>query len=311
MKKAGILPYTAGIVMAVFFGLSFLVTQQGLAEIPPMVLMSFRFALAAAFMTILRAFGIIHIDYKNKPVRGVIILSVFYPGISFFFETISLKYVSSSQAGILVSIMPIFVTLFGILILKEKPMGIQVFFIIVSVTGVMVTVVFAKSSGNEGTFFGILLMLISVLGGSINNVLSRKYSTYFSSVEITYTMLCLGAVIFTCISLIQGIFDRQVLEAYLIPFRSGKMMFVVLELSIGTSAVAFFCMNYMLSKLKAVNAAVFINLATVISIAAGVLIVKEHLYWYQAVGGILIVLSVWGTNHFENRVKNLKEKEGA
>lgn len=202
-------------------------------------------------------------------------------------------------------------TLFGILILKEKPMGIQVFFIIVSVTGVMVTVVFAKSSGNEGTFFGILLMLISVLGGSINNVLSRKYSTYFSSVEITYTMLCLGAVIFTCISLIQGIFDRQVLEAYLIPFHSGKMMFVVLELSIGTSAVAFFCMNYMLSKLKAVNAAVFINLATVISIAAGVLIVKEHLYWYQAVGGILIVLSVWGTNYFENRVKNLKEKEGA
>ena len=59
------------------------------------------------------------------------------------------------------------------------------------------------------------------------------------------------------------------------------------------------------------NAAVFINLATVISIAAGVLIVKEHLYWYQAVGGILIVLSVWGTNYFENRVKNLKEKEGA
>ena len=97
MKKAGILPYTAGIVMAVFFGLSFLVTQQGLAVIPPMVLMSFRFALAAAFMTILRAFGIIHIDYKNKPVRGVIILSVFYPGISFFFETISLKYVSSSR----------------------------------------------------------------------------------------------------------------------------------------------------------------------------------------------------------------------
>ena len=44
MKKTGILPYAAGVVMAVFFGLSFLVTQQGLAEIPPMVLMSFRFA---------------------------------------------------------------------------------------------------------------------------------------------------------------------------------------------------------------------------------------------------------------------------
>ena len=239
MKKTGILPYAAGVVMAVFFGLSFLVTQQGLAEIPPMVLMSFRFALAAVFMTILRAFGVIHISYKNKPVMGVIALSVFYPGISFFFETISLQYVSSSQAGILVSIMPIFVTLFGIVILKEKPMRIQVFFIILSVTGVLVTVVFARSSGNEGTFFGILLMLVSVLGGSVNNVLSRKYSKYFSSVEITYTMICLGAVIFTCISFIQGIFERDVWRAYLIPFGSAKMMFVVVELSIGTSAVAF------------------------------------------------------------------------
>ena len=94
MKKTGILPYAAGVVMAVFFGLSFLVTQQGLAEIPPMVLMSFRFALAAAFMTVLRAFGVIHISYKDKPVMGVLALSVFYPGISFYFETISLQNVS-------------------------------------------------------------------------------------------------------------------------------------------------------------------------------------------------------------------------
>lgn len=311
MKEMRVLPYVAGIVMAVFFGLSFLITQQGLAEIPPMVLMSFRFAVAAIFMTVLRAFHVIHIDYKNKPVKGVIILSVFYPGIAFFFETISLQYVSSSQAGILVSIMPIFVTLFGIGILKEKPMRIQVFFIIVSVTGVFITVVFAKSSGNQGTFFGIILMLISVLGGAVNNVLSRKYSRYFSSVEITYTMICLGAVIFTCITMIQVIFDRAVMKAYLVPFKSAKMMFVILELSIGTSVVAFFCMNYMLSKLRAVNAAVFINLATVISIAAGVLIVKEHLHWYQVVGGIFIILSVWGTSYYENRQKNLKEKEGA
>lgn len=301
MRKEKILPYMAGIIVAMFFGVSFLMTQKGLAKMPPMVLISYRFTVAAIILTILKCLRLVQIDYKGKPVGGVILLSVFYPGIAFFFETIGLTYVSSSQAGILVSIMPIFVTIFGVLILKEKPEKIQMMFIVVSVIGVLITIIFAKSYGNQGTFLGILLMLISVLGGSLNNVLSRKYSKYFTPVEITYMMLWIGAVIFNVIAIIQGIGDRKVWVAYRIPFQSAEIMLVVLELSIGTSVIAFFCMNYMLANLKAANASVFFNLATVISIIAGVVIMQEHLYWYQIIGGLCIIVSVWGTNYYENR----------
>ena len=309
MRKEKILPYMAGIIVAVFFGVSFLMTQKGLAKMPPMVLISYRFTVAAIILTILKCLRLVQIDYKGKPVGGVILLSVFYPGIAFFFETIGLTYVSSSQAGILVSIMPIFVTVFGVLILKERPAKIQIMFIVVSVIGVLVTIVFAKSQGNHGTFFGILLMLISVVGGSLNNVLSRKYSKYFTPVEITYMMLWTGAVIFNVIAIIQGIGTKEVLAAYRIPFQSMEIMLVVLELSIGTSVVAFFCMNYMLANLKAANASVFFNLATVISIIAGVVIMREQLYWYQIIGGFCIIVSVWGTNYYENR--KIKVKEGS
>jgi len=217
------------------------------------------------------------------------------------FETIGLQYVTSSQAGIMVSMMPIFVTLLGVIILKEKPAKMQVLFIILSVTGVIITVVFARSQGDDGTFYGIILMLISIVGGSINNVLSRKYSKYFTTIEITYAMIWIGAIVFTAITMVQSLFDSSVLWAYARAFGSPKMVLVILELSVGTSVIAFFCMNYMLSRLRAVNAAVFINLATVISIAAGVLVVGEHLYWYQVAGGILIILSVWGTSYYESK----------
>lgn len=301
MKKEKILPYMAGIIVAIFFGVSFLMTQKGLAKMPPMVLISYRFTVAAIILTILRCLRCVHIDYKGKPIGGVILLSAFYPGMAFFFETIGLTYVSSSQAGILVSIMPIFVTVFGVLILRERPAKIQMMLIIVSVIGVLITIIFAKSNGNQGTFWGIVLMLISVLGGSLNNVLSRKYSKHFTPVEITYMMLWIGAVTFNVIAVVQGISDPKVLVAYRIPFQSAEVMLVVLELSIGTSVVAFFCMNYMLANLKAANASVFFNLATVISIIAGVVIMREHLYWYQIVGGVCIIVSVWGTNYYENR----------
>ena len=298
----------AGIIVAVFFGVSFMMTQKGLAKMPPMVLISYRFTVAAIILTILKCLRLVQIDYKGKPVGGVILLSVFYPGIAFFFETIGLTYVSSSQAGILVSIMPIFVTIFGVFILKERPAKIQIMFIVISVIGVLVTIIFAKNQGNHGTFFGILLMLISVVGGALNNVLSRKYSKYFTPVEITYMMLWTGAVIFNVIAIIQGIGTKEVLAAYCIPFQSMEIMLVVLEISIGTSVVAFFCMNYMLANLKAANASVFFNLATVISIIAGVIIMRERLYWYQMIGGFCIIVSVWGTNYYENREIKVKEE---
>ena len=95
MRKEKILPYMAGIIVAVFFGVSFLMTQKGLAKMPPMVLISYRFTVAAIILTILKCLRLVQIDYKGKPVGGVILLSVFYPGIAFFFETIGLTYVSS------------------------------------------------------------------------------------------------------------------------------------------------------------------------------------------------------------------------
>lgn len=244
---------------------------------------------------------VIHINYRGKPLKGIFLLSILYPGIAFFFETVGLQYVSSSQAGILVSMMPVFVTLFGALILKEQPSYAQIFYIILSVAGVLITIIFVKNSGDNGTFLGIILILVSVLGGAMNNVLSRKYSKYFTAMEITYMMICLGAVEFSGLSFIQGIFNREILKTYAIPFTSPEIMFVILELSIGTSVVAFFCMNYMLSRLKAANASVFFNLSTVISIAAGIVVVGETLRWYQIAGGLLIIISVWGMNYRKNR----------
>ena len=301
MKRIKVSPYMAGIIVALFFGISFLMTQTGLRQMPAMVLLSYRFGIAALFMTAMRLCNIIHIDYKDKPMKGIIALSVFYPGISFCFETVALYYVPSSQAGIVVSISPIFVTIFALLILRETPKTIQVFFVLLSVTGVFITTVFARGSDDEGMFFGILLMLVSVAAGALNNVLSRKYSKYFTSVEITYMMICLGAVIFTGISLIQGVFERNVFLSYKVPFQSLEILLVMLGLSIGTSVIAFFCLNYMLSKLKAANVSVFMNLATVISIAAGVLVAKERLHWYQVTGGVIIIISVWGTSYYENK----------
>jgi drug/metabolite transporter (DMT)-like permease len=54
--------------------------------------------------------------------------------------------------------------------------------------------------------------------------------------------------------------------------------------------------NFSLSKLEASRVSVFGSLATVISILAGVIFLKEQLVYYHVVGSILIIGGVVGTN---------------
>ncbi len=301
--------YLSGLVMALIFGLTFLFAKEGLRYLSPMVLLAYRFGIAAVTLTLLLLLKVVKVDYHGKPIKGVIALSVFYPVISFVFETIGIKYVSVSQAGIMVSLMPIFVMILGMAILKENPTGIQKLFIAASITGVIVTVAFAKGSGESGNFIGILLLLAAVFAGSINNVLSRKYSKYFTATEITFVMLWIGAVFFSLVSMAQGIINHDLYNRLIAPMYEVSSVTAVLYLGLLASVIAFFAMNYMLSKLPVVNASVFTNLATVISILAGVVIMHETLHWYQIAGGVLIISGVIGTNYFSGERTGTAKKD--
>lgn len=302
--------YLSGLCMSIIFGLTFLFTKKALVTISPMVLLAYRFCSATVVLTLLLIFKVIKVNYKNKPIKGLIILSIFYPVISFVFETQGIKYVSISHAGIMMSLMPIFVMILGIIILKEIPSGIQKLFICTSIIGVIFTMVFAKSSGESSYFLGTILLLICIVSGSINNVLSRKYSKFFSPVEITYAMLIISSIFFTSVAVIQGLINGDLYKIFVAPLMDADALISILYLGIFASVIAFFAMNYMLAHLQAVNVSIFNNLATLISILSGVIIARESLYWYQIVGGILIVSSVIGINYSDiiknKEIKNLK-----
>lgn len=77
----------------------------------------------------------------------------------------------------------------------------------------------------------------------------------------------------------------------------------VLYLGILSSVVAFFLLNYMLSKTNPSQTATYLNLTTVVAILGGVLLGGEPFTWYHMVGGAMIIIGVWGTMWFGNRKK--------
>jgi drug/metabolite transporter (DMT)-like permease len=300
LKLRRFLPYLAGLVFSSIFGFSFLFTKEGLELMTPFQLLGFRFALAFISLSILRITGIINIDLKGKNIKLLLLLAVFQPGIYFIFETTGMIYTTSSEAGIMIALIPIVVTILAAVILKEKTSIVQMAFVLLSVGGVFFIILNRGSSDVEGNLFGIFLLAVAVLAAAFYNIISRKLSLEFRPIEITYVMMGFGALIFNLTALYQRSFN---LSGYFNILSETRVLITIIYLGIFSSVVAFFMMNYTLSKINAAQAAVFANFTTVVSILAGVFIRNESFYSFQIIGAVLIIVGVWGTNYFSRPVK--------
>ncbi|MCK8816578.1 DMT family transporter [Natroniella sulfidigena] len=297
IKKEEYLAMLAGIVAAVIFGFSFMFTKDALDLMSPFQLLGFRFICAVMLLTTLKLMNIIEINFANKDLHSLFLLALFQPVIYFLFETLGVKLTSSSQAGMMIALIPVVVTILSAIFLKEKPSRQQLVFIIMSVIGVVFIILMAGSGEMETRLTGIFLLLGAVLAGGIYNILSRKSSLQFSPVEITYIMMVIGAVVFNGVAIIQHLLAGE-LTTYFLPLIEIEVIVAIVYLGALSSVVAFFMLNFMLSKIEASRSAVFTNLTPIVAVIAGVVFRGESFYWFQAVGGLMILIGVWGTNYF-------------
>jgi drug/metabolite transporter (DMT)-like permease len=291
------LPYLAGIGIAVVFGLSFMFTKDALNLYKPLELLSYRFAIAALVLSLLVVAGVAKVDFRGKPWKYLLILSIFQPILYFIGETLGVGLTSSSEAGMMIALIPVVVTILAVVFLGERPNGLQYASIFISVAGVIFILVLSGGFKIGGHFLGLLFLLGAVVSGGVYNILSKKYSSHFTPVEITFVMMWVGALAFGSAYMIQRAITHDAGTAASTIFTLAGAV-PLIYLGVLSSIGAFFMFNYMLLKLPASNAAVFTNLVTVIAILAGVIVKHEAFYWYQMVGGLMIVGGVWGTNQF-------------
>jgi len=293
MKK--ILPYISGLLFSTIFGFSFMYTKEALELIGPFQLMGYRFLVAALLVNILWLLGVFKISVKLKKVKYLFIIALAQPILYFVFETTGMNYTTSSEAGLLISLIPVVVTILAIFFLNEIPGKKQTIYIVLSVAGVIFITIMKSSTEISGNFLGMALIGGAVIMAGIYNIMSRKMSVDFKPEVITYFMMTIAAVVFNIILLST---KSTTLSNYIDPLTNMKVLIPVIYLGILSSVLAFFFVNYTLSKLPASQSAVFANLTTVVSILAGVFIRNEPFYWFQIVGAVLIIIGVWGTNYY-------------
>ncbi len=288
-------PYFAGIGFATIFGFSFMFTRGALEHIAPFHLLGLRFALAAATLTLLQLGGLVRIRVTLADIRAMLPLALFTPILYFPSETVGVQLTSASQAGIIIAVIPIFVTILSALLLKEYPTHFQLPFVFASVIGVIFIFLMQGQGAVGAQFIGSLALMGAVLAASCYNIASRQAAGSYSPFQRTWVMMVIGAVVFNGIALVQHAAAGQ-LTSYFLPL--AQIWPAILYLGILSSVVAFFLINYSLSHITAIQSSVFANLVTVIAIAAGVFILGEEFLWYHALGAAVILAGVWGTNRF-------------
>ena len=300
-KKLHILSLLAALTSAVIFGMSFMFSRKALDIAAPSVLLAFRFTVAVAAMTLVIALNALvgrlrgqkwfAFSLRGKPVHKLLLLGIVQPVAYFIFENYGILYTSSAVAGTIIAAVPVCCILMDVLVLHEKVSLRQVLCALGAVGGVALISV---GGAVMVSALGMLFLLLTMLSDTLYYGISHDAAKRFTPFEMTYVMFSVGMAVFIPVALLQaGGLDSPMITA---PLQSGGFWLAVLYLGLLSSVLAYGLLNFANSHLSVSETSLFSNVTTVVSVLAGVVLLKEPFSIWQMLGVAVILICVFAAN---------------
>lgn len=295
MKQNGlIIGSLCAIGCEVLYGVSYIFTKQATDNASVLSLLGWRFLLAFLVMSLFVVLGIIKVNLKRKSLKPLLLVALFSPVIYFIGETIGISNTTASESGIFLACIPLASLIASTVILHKKPTRLQVTGILITLGGVLVTVL-AVGISSSFSITGYIFLMVAVVSYALYCVFVDKAPGY-TGIEITYMMLVAGAAVFVILAFIEAAIGNDVKNLITLPIRNKDFLVAVLYQSLGCSVLAFFLSNVAIARIGVNRTSSFIGVATVVSIIAGALILKEQFTVFQVVGAVLIIIGVYTAN---------------
>ncbi len=299
-KNKHLIGIFCALIANIIFGFSFIFSKTALAVSHPLVILAVRFSVAFLFINVLLILGVFKLDFKVFKNPALWALGIAQPLLYFVFELYGLSLVSSALSGVIIALVPVAVMVMSAFVLKEKPTVLQWIFTLVSIIGVSLISIISNN-GEKNYTLGILLLVGAVVCAAVFNILSRRQAATCSPFERTYVMFLVGAVGFNIIALLA--LRQDYLPAVIQSLSSGKFIISIIYLAIASSVLAFLLYNFATSNITAIEASSFSNIIPVVTVIAGIIILKEKMTIPALLLCALIILGVWGVNCFTQKNK--------
>lgn len=271
-------------ILTLTWGSSFILIKYSLIAYTPLQVGALRLCMAGLALVF---FGVRNFKYiPRKSMPWVIAGGAMGSFIPMFLFPLAQEHVSSSMAGILDSLVPIFILLFGYLFFGIKSRLLQIVGALVGFLGALVLMQDNGQGGSDGMFYSLLIVFATALyamnGLIITRYLSDIPSFKLSSVVFTIwfgpALIILGA---------SGFF-----ESFEGTAQQWEGLGYVAVLGIVGTALAMILFYRLLQLTSAIFASMVTYLMPLVAVIWGVMD-GEKLTWIHAAGALLILIGVY------------------
>ncbi|MCC6961672.1 MAG: DMT family transporter [candidate division Zixibacteria bacterium] len=281
MNRLSLLHPALYVLLCLIWGTTWMAIKVGLRDAPPFWSAALRFIIAVTILMVINA--IRRSEYprgwRNK-------LRVAWPGLFTYFGSYTLTYVgsvyiTSALASILFAVMPFFVMLLMVFMIKDERVSWR------SLLGVGigfagVVLIFAEPvSYSENALVGMVLLLLSPLAAAVGTVSIRAYLKDEPVLPMVTIQMALGAILLTATAFI--------VEDFALFHFTADSVGALLFLAIFGSVIAFSVYYWLLQRIKLMTMSLIALITPAVAMVAGYIFLNEILTPTDYFGAVLIL----------------------
>jgi drug/metabolite transporter (DMT)-like permease len=281
--SAKIKVFIAMIVAMLFWGYSFIWSQEVLAFYNPSTTVLFRLIISITLLLIANIWLKKRQKIRGKDLRTMFLLSLFQPFLYFIGENYGLMQVSSTVTAVVISTIPLFSPIAAFFLLKEKLKIMNFVGVTISILGVFL-VILKDDFTIAATLEGILFLFLAVFSAVMYTVIISKMSGRYNVFTIISYQNAIGILYF-----IPAFFILDYKHFMNVGFKLEPFI-PLIQLALFGSTVAYILFIYGIQKLGITKANIFANIIPVFTAMFSFVFLHEKFNFLNIIG-ILIVVS--------------------
>lgn len=288
------------LLLASFWGPSFLFIKIAVEEIPPVMLAALRIGLGALVLNVWLLLTKYRLPTDVSSWKKIFVAGFFAQGLPFILMNWGEQFVDSSLASVLNGLVPIFTILLAhVMVADERLSQHKVKGVLLGFTGLIILILPSFFDGVKGSLGGIISITIAALSYSVGFIYTRKHLVSMPSITGPAAQLSSVSTYLVPISFI--VYPNFDLTAVGSPALVSTIVLGV----IGT-AIAFVIYFKLLEQSSAGYTSLVTYIMPIFGVILGVVVLDEALTPWMLLGAVLILLGISKTK--KTRVEHPKPR---
>lgn len=274
--------YGGVFIAMIFWSFSFIWFKIANKTFNPITIIFLRLVIAIILLTSYLLIKKKFVKIRKEDRKLFLMLALFEPFFYFLGESFGLTYVSATVGSVLISTIPVVVTIGAWIIFKERLKVINYAGILVSFFGI---IIFVLNSDGALTLNikGLFLLMLAVFSASgYNLTLSRLVGNY-GPVSIVYVQSVVGAILFLPVFLVLDLKD------FINTSFTLKSFVPVIELSVFASCGAFILFAFSVRNIGITKANVFTYFIPIFTALFSFFMLGDKMTLQNIIGMIIVV----------------------